>query len=108
MLGKADSSQTCTELKLDSVIFGGLALLLGLLSLLLGMYPSVVVAWLYCHQFAHRSPFSHYGGVNTGEFHAVETRLASIDKATFYSTKAIIIPEVCQGLGDMGTPGEML
>jgi hypothetical protein len=56
MLGKADSSQTCTELKLDSVIFGGLALLLGLLSLLLGMYPSVVVAWLYCHQFAHRSP----------------------------------------------------
>jgi hypothetical protein len=49
--------------------------------------------------------FSHYGGVNTGEFHAVETRLASID---FYSTKAIIRAEVCQGLGDMGTPGEML
>ena len=37
-----------------------------------------------------------------------KTRLASIDKATFYSTKAIIIAEVCQGLGDMGTPGEML
>lgn len=111
MLGKADSSQTCTELKLDSVIFGGLVLLLDKAwpAFLIARYVSIC-----CGRMAVLSSvrppfaFSHYGGVNTGEFHAVETRLASIDKATFYSTKAIIIAEACQGLGDMGTPGEML